>query len=173
MTEEHKLEKVASALAYQRTVGVDNRIADLEQKLEQTEKDLADYQFNYPTIKELEKENKTLEGCLLAEQELTQTLEKEKCELLGIIQEKDKAIKKLIADMAGLEEEKEILERRISRAKNCMKKLLFIINSEPSNYNCKGLVQDAEDFIYNRTCNIRKSGNHCITEEPCIMCDKE
>ena len=51
--------------------------------------------------------------------------------------------------------------------------LLFIINSEPSNYNCKGLVQDAEDFIYNRTCNIRKSGNHCITEEPCIMCDKE
>ena len=100
-------------------------------------------------------------------------LEKEKCELLGIIQDKDKAIKKLIADMAGLEEEKEILERRIIRAKGCMKKLLFIINSEPSNYNCKGLVQDAEDFIYNRTCNIRKFGNHCITEEPCIMCDKE
>jgi len=35
----------------------EKRIADLEQKLEQTEKDLADYQFNYPTIKELEKEN--------------------------------------------------------------------------------------------------------------------
>ena len=31
-----------------------------------------------------------------------QELEKEKCELLGIIQEKDKAIKKLIADIAGL-----------------------------------------------------------------------
>ena len=33
------------------------RIVELEQKLEQTEKDLADYQFNYPKIKELEKEN--------------------------------------------------------------------------------------------------------------------
>lgn len=70
-------------------------VRKLEQKLEQTEKDLADYQFNYPTIKELEQENKTLEGCLLAEQKLTQTLEKEKCELLGIIQEKDKVIEKM------------------------------------------------------------------------------
>lgn len=74
--------------------------------------------------------------------------------------------------IAELENKNAVLERRIERAKECMKKLLFIINSEPSNYNCKGLVQDAEDFIYNRTCNIRKSGNHCITEEPCIMCDK-
>ena len=32
--------------------------ADLEHKLEQIEKDLADYQFNYPTIKELEAEVK-------------------------------------------------------------------------------------------------------------------
>lgn len=39
---------------------------ELEQKLEQTEKDLADYQFNYPTIKELEQENaklKSEKGC--------------------------------------------------------------------------------------------------------------
>ena len=34
--------------------------AELERKLEQTEKDLADYQFNYPTIKKLEKENTDL-----------------------------------------------------------------------------------------------------------------
>ena len=33
---------------------------ELEQKLEQTEKDLADYQFNYPSIKELEQENAEL-----------------------------------------------------------------------------------------------------------------
>ena len=33
----------------------DKQIEELEKKLEQTEKDLADYQFNYPTIKELEK----------------------------------------------------------------------------------------------------------------------
>jgi hypothetical protein len=72
-----------------------------------------------------------------------------------------------------LEKENAILERRIERAKECMKKLLFIINSDPSNYNCKGLVQDAEDFIYNRTCNIRQHGEHCISETRCIMCDKE
>ena len=35
---------------------------ELEQKLEQTEKDLADYQFNYPKIKELEKENAELKA---------------------------------------------------------------------------------------------------------------
>ena len=40
----------------------EKRIAELEQKLEQTEKDLADYQFNYPTIKELEKENAELKN---------------------------------------------------------------------------------------------------------------
>ena len=42
-----------------------------------------------------------------------QELEKEKCELLGIIQEKDKAIKKLIADMAGLEKDLEA-EKKIN-----------------------------------------------------------
>lgn len=40
--------------------GRDIKIRELEQKLEQTEKDLADYQFNYPTIKELEQENNKL-----------------------------------------------------------------------------------------------------------------
>lgn len=35
-------------------------IVKLERKLEQAEKDLSDYQFNYPTIKELQKENAEL-----------------------------------------------------------------------------------------------------------------
>lgn len=72
-----------------------------------------------------------------------------------------------------LRQENVVLERRIERAKECMKKLLFIINSDPANYNCKGLVQDAEDFIHNRTCNIRQLGEHCISETRCIMCDME
>lgn len=72
----------------------------------------------------------------------------------------------------ALEKENAVLERRIERAKECMKKLLFIINSDPANYNCKGLVKDAEDFIHNRTCNIRQQGQHCISETRCIMCDK-
>ena len=40
--------------------GRDIKIKELEQKLEQTEKDLADYQFNYPKIKELQQENAEL-----------------------------------------------------------------------------------------------------------------
>jgi len=46
---------------------LEKRIEELEQKLEQTEKDLADYQFNYPTIKELEKENAKLKEKLKPE----------------------------------------------------------------------------------------------------------
>ena len=42
--------------------GRDVKIKELEQRLEQTEKDLADYQFNFPTIKELEKENEELKA---------------------------------------------------------------------------------------------------------------
>ena len=74
--------------------------------------------------------------------------------------------------IAELEETNAVLERRIERAKECMKKLLFIINSDPANHNCKGLIRDAEDFIHNRTCNIRQQGQHCISETRCIMCDK-
>ena len=51
----------------------EKQIEELEDKLEQTEKDLADYQFNYPTIKELEKENARLttnEKTLLAERKI-------------------------------------------------------------------------------------------------------
>ena len=42
----------------------DKVIRELEYKLEQTEKDLQDYQFNYPTIKELEKEKDELKEIL-------------------------------------------------------------------------------------------------------------
>ena len=78
MTKE-ELEKEARTECFMltvNTVGIDQRdvelayvmgaeprekqIAELEQKLEQTEKDLADYQFNYPSIKELQKENADL-----------------------------------------------------------------------------------------------------------------
>jgi len=38
----------------------EKKIEELERKLEQTEKDLADYQFNYPAIKELDQEKRLL-----------------------------------------------------------------------------------------------------------------
>ena len=40
----------------------EKRIAELERNLEQTEKELADYQFNYQNIKELQKENEELKA---------------------------------------------------------------------------------------------------------------
>lgn len=58
------------------------RIEELEQKLEQTEKDLADYQFNYPSIKELSKENAELKAekgcetcCKFSDVQLTKAIE--------------------------------------------------------------------------------------------------
>ena len=54
--------------------GRDLKIKELEQKLEQTEKDLADYQFNYPTIKELEKENVEVWGNLTKAKDLIKNI---------------------------------------------------------------------------------------------------
>ena len=57
--------------------------AELERKLEQTEKDLADYQFNYPTIKELEKENERLKGDLeLWESGACRAINLDKCDVV-------------------------------------------------------------------------------------------
>ena len=68
----------------------DKRIEELEQKLEQTEKDLADYQFNYPSIKELSKENAELHNrCKNCALEISkgklEDLQKENAELQQII----------------------------------------------------------------------------------------
>ena len=41
----------------------EKQIAELERKLEQTEKDLIDYQFNYPKIKDLEKQIEKMKCC--------------------------------------------------------------------------------------------------------------
>ncbi len=40
-----------------------DKVRELEEKLEQTGKDLADYQFNYPTIKELEAQIEKMKCC--------------------------------------------------------------------------------------------------------------
>ena len=62
----------------------EKRIAELEEKLEQTEKDFADYQFNYPTIKELEKENAELKLKLEALEGQTPWKDiKDKSEIIG------------------------------------------------------------------------------------------
>ena len=106
-------------------------------------------------------------------------LEQEKCELLGIIQEKDKAIKKLIADMAGLEEENEQLrnngftvsamteqqlkvaiekgeqlEKQLEQAKRIIKNLLILNNDHYGNTKIEWRVEvteQAEQFLKEHT----------------------
>ena len=65
---EKRIEELEHQLIHRNCVDCSNhssklkmRTLELEQKLEQAEKDLADYQFNYPTIKELSEENAKLE----------------------------------------------------------------------------------------------------------------
>ena len=80
----------------------EKKIEELEQKLEQTEKDLADYQFNYPKIKELEQENAELRNngftvSAMTEQQLKVALEK------GEQLEKENAeLKKRNAELKGM-----------------------------------------------------------------------
>ena len=165
--------------------------AEIHKELEEAEK--AKFKPYENKIAELEKENAEMKMQLYAFDEEQEKLRKENAELKeqisvllsckncpetkgGLICQKEyenKCLAQKIQFIKELQEENAVLERRIERAKECMKKLLFIINSDPANYNCKGLVQDAEDFIHNRTCSIRQQGQHCISETRCIMCDKE
>lgn len=61
---EHRMYRIVGSayvdIAEKQIADLKKENAELEQKLEQTEKDLTDYQFNYPKIKDLEKENTAL-----------------------------------------------------------------------------------------------------------------
>ena len=127
--------------------------ADLERKLEQTEKDLADYQFNYSTIKELEKENAELKE----NNQFLNNLVKEK-EQRGLEIQED-----LLKENAELKEKLNIQERvnkemispaldrnlkQLTKAKDIIKKLIEAIHI----WDCKNLEQveaEAEQFLSN------------------------
>lgn len=123
--------------------------AELERKLEQTEKDLADYQFNYPTIKELQKENAELKA------------------KLGLSIECDKAQKdgELCLGYGGYEEEpceqcKNCIkcecgyyqlgetekDDQLTKAKAIIRKLLRVTYGEGWNYSL-GVKAMAEQFL--------------------------
>ena len=113
----------------------DMRIKELEQKLEKTEKDLADYQFNYPTIKELEQENARLttnEKSLLAERKI---IVKENAELNRQLEEADNA-----TDCFNRQEE------IIEQAKELLKNIIRVTWGEGWNYSLDWKVK-AEQFL--------------------------
>lgn len=122
---------------------------ELEEKLEQTEKALADYQFNYPSIKELEQENAALKneivnlkGVIESLSEQRDGLEKEKCELLGFIQGKDKVIKDMQDNYDGY--------KAVAEAKEIIKGLLCLKNTISSAQDAENrfkVREKAEEFL--------------------------
>lgn len=125
--------------------GKDVEIKELEQKLEQTEKDLADYQFNYPTIKELEKEIKELRGQLKEQTHFAKTYYEEIIKLHEQIESKDKFI-------ADLEESNNAGSVYISNLENQIEKMQNCNNCEHYTWN-----------MSNEKCHFR-----CESRKACV-----
>ena len=100
------------------TKELQNENAELEEKLEQAEKDLADYQFNYPTIKELEKENAEL---------------KEKYDTC-------------LRENTGLKIHSAYVEKKLTKAKELIEDMYDAIPSSHSDYY-KDVMERARQFL--------------------------
>lgn len=124
------------------------RIAELEQKLEQTEKDLTDYQFNYPKILDLEKENERLRTrCEQARDEGTGYMQQ--------LEQENATLKKQLEALSGdipwnkLKDVSEVT-KELTEAKDLLKKVvgsfyyLCEINNFSTNYEC---LAEAEQFL--------------------------
>lgn len=99
--------------------------ADLERKLEQTEKDLADYQFNYPSIKELEQENNKLLDVINNQDVKIADLEKENAELPSI------------AFQQGAEWYKKKADMKLTKATELLKE-------------AQGYIENEDDELYDK-----------------------
>ena len=97
----------------------EKRIADLEAKLEQTEKDLAEYQFNYPTIKELEKENAEL---------------KEKYDTC-------------LRENTGLKIHSAYVEKKLTKAKELLKQWVELYKPKLEGYPITPIQEQTEQFL--------------------------
>ena len=127
--------------------------------------------FTTEIIKDLQKENYIQEQIIIGDQiEHNEEVNRLKQEVKNLRDNYEQYKAAAEPTIRELQEQNEILKRRIARAKSCMKSLIYIAKSE--HFNCNGLIKNAEDFIYDRMCPLRKQGQHCITEEPCIMCDR-
>ncbi len=93
---------------------------ELEKELEQVEKDLADYQFNYPTIKELQKENAEL---------------KEKYDTC-------------LRENTGLKIHSAYVEKKLTKAKKLLKKVVTDFhNMDCVSVHIDKTIAEAEQFI--------------------------
>lgn len=129
------------------------KIAELKQKLEQTEKDLADYQFNYPKIKELEKENAELKMKIYGggyEMIITKKdadiilLEKENAEL----KEQNRNYEQLI-DNGSVTLAKERLKnyKQLTKAKKLLAKWVELYKPKSEGYPITPIQEQTEQFL--------------------------
>ena len=105
----------------------EKKIEDLERKLEQTEKDLADYQFNYPAIKELKKE---INNYKLAE-----------IEAKDIIAELEEKLANADYQLEGRDLEIKELQEELTKAKEIVKNLMVYVPVDLKEY------EEAKQFI--------------------------
>jgi hypothetical protein len=133
----------------------EKRIAELERKLEQTENDLADYQFNYPTIKELQKENADLKEEINKIAFARGNLEEENAELKGL---KDvatliRANNDTVTTLMQLNNMLVSKNQQLTKAKELLERLLITsCNSDVLNLlpNCSEVLKvrvEAEQFL--------------------------
>ena len=164
MTKE-ELKSVASTLAYQRTVGADNRIAELENKIADIKAncDLA-IEGRDIKIKELEQHNGELIALIHAERERQEKcddvhlrkiaeLEKENAELKGL---KDVAIliranNDTVVTLMQLNNKLVSKIQQLTKAKEILRSLYFIIQSRidyKNNIEIADEMWRAEQFLF-------------------------
>ena len=153
--------------------GRDIKIKELEQKLEQTEKDLADYQFNYPKIKELEQTNNKLldvinnQDVKIAdlEQQIEKMKEEHKQSELGLVISNSSARAELEKENVELKEQIKQIEKvsdynadQRTKAKKIIKTFLQLRNGKVldcckdkecpcENPLCEIINEQAEQFL--------------------------
>ena len=118
--------------------GRDVKIVELEQKLEQAEKDLADYQFNYPTIKELSEENNKLLDVINNQDVKIINLEK-----------KNKWYSEQICfkECAEVWGENAKMQEQLEQAKEIIKDFIAWFTDQTESTNWKPIVEQAEQFL--------------------------
>ena len=139
----------------------EKRIAELEQKLEQTEKDLADYQFNYPTIKELTQTNNNLLDVINNQDvkiaDLEQDLKHKKIAIqtrnkrIADLEKKVKELEKELAKMTSIAEHQQDCNMKryfkLEQAKELLKEFIAWFTDQTESNNWKLVVEQAEQFI--------------------------
>jgi predicted nucleic acid-binding Zn-ribbon protein len=120
---------------------------ELEEKLEQTEKALADYQFNYPSIKELEQENAALKNEIVNLKGVIESLSEQRD---GFEKECGKLEGKVQDWTSEYYELENFMNNKVAEAKEIIKGLLSLKSTVSSAQDIKNrfsVREKAEEFL--------------------------